>query len=103
MLTQILGFIPALQDVGEFAYKKARGKEVYKVFSTPMVDDFEKVARLLSKKEPSAEDIFLAIALLQEPFTSVPAGQVVRTYKKTQPKEQKGKSLSQRSKQWQKR
>ncbi len=68
--------IPLIDDLATAAIRKATGQKIWKVFGTPMFDDFENAARKLTKKDVSIFDVLESVGVIGE----VSIGAPVKTY-----------------------
>jgi len=70
--------IPVVDDIVESAAKKAVGKKVYKIFTTPLFDELETSIRKLYKEDITGEDWLEAIATILEPVSAAPVKTALR-------------------------
>ena len=73
--------VPLLDDITQFAVRKATKQKVYKIFSTPLLDDLETGFSKLNKKKITAEDYLTISASILEPATAVPLRTTMRYFK----------------------
>lgn len=85
--------VPVLNDLTRAAIRKISGKKVWKVFSTPILDEIESAFRSAQKKEITLEDWINIAGTVIEPATGAP----VKTFERIReeifaPKEEKKKT-----------
>jgi len=66
--------IPLLDDVVNTVARKLVGKKIYKVFSTPLLDDLETGLGIIRKKSITGKDYLRIATSILEPTTSLPIG-----------------------------
>ncbi len=73
--------IPVIDDAARSAVRALQGESIYKIFSTPLFDDLEKL-KALTKKEVTLGDYLDVTASILEPSTGTPVGVGIRTFEK---------------------
>ena len=92
LLNPVEGYIVA-SDMVRYAYRRATGQPAYNVFSTPVLDDMERIVRSLSKKEPSGWDMAQAAWNMGGMVAALPAYpfNVAKSHLKEEKKKKKRK------------
>ncbi len=84
--------IPIIDDVARTAARKLTGQKIYKIFSTPLLDDLEKGFRSLTKNDVTGEDYLkAATSILIEPITALPVKTGIRLFETLTGKKISGK------------
>ena len=92
LLNPVEGYIVA-SDMARYAYRRATGQPAYNVFSTPVLDDMERIVRSLSKEEPSGWDMAQAAWNMGGMVAALPAYpfNVAKSHLKEEKKKKKRK------------
>ncbi len=78
MIVSPVNAIPIIDDVVKTGTRKLLGQKIFKVFSTPLLDDLENGLRALVKKEVTGEDYLKVSTSILEPSTGAPIGVIIR-------------------------
>ena len=84
VLTQLVvnpvNAIPVIDDIVNFAMRRATGQNAWKVMSTPFLDDLSTGIQKVFKEEPSASDYLSFASSILEPATALPVNTFLRYY-----------------------
>ncbi len=72
--------IPLLDDVTKTAARKLLGQKIFKVFNTPLLDDFENGFKKLTKENVTGGDYLKVSTSILEPATALPIATGIRFF-----------------------